>query len=196
MAEYKIDSKSKFYKPKTKTIMTYIGIIIGGIAGFLYWHFIGCASGTCPITSNKFISIGYGALLGSLLFSTISGFATKKNEAGSISQKDSGKSVKNINAEEMLSMISDTGIVLIDVRTPGEWDSGYISGTDKFIDLNSSDFENQILSLDKTKSYIVYCRSGNRSIKACEIMNKKGFSSLHNLSGGINKWTGEIKKDK
>ena len=191
------EKKQKFFNNhKTKTKMTYIGIIAGGIAGFLYWKFIGCASGACPITSNKFISVAYGALLGSLLFSTIAGCTTKKNEAGNFSGKDSGKSVKNINAEEMLSMISDTGIVIIDVRTPGEWSSGYISGTDKFIDINSEDFENQILNLDKTKSYIVYCRSGNRSSKACEIMNKKGFTDIYNLSGGINKWTGELKKDK
>ena len=53
--------------------MSYIGIITGGVAGFLYWKFIGCASGSCPITSNKYISVFYGALLGSLLLSTITG---------------------------------------------------------------------------------------------------------------------------
>jgi len=44
------------------------GIIVGAIAGFLYYHFVGCASGTCPITSNPYMTVAYGALLGYLLF--------------------------------------------------------------------------------------------------------------------------------
>ena len=44
-----------------------IGILIGGIGGFAYYHYIGCASGTCQITSNPYISVIYGALLGYLL---------------------------------------------------------------------------------------------------------------------------------
>lgn len=175
--------------------MTYLGIIIGGVAGFLYWKFVGCVSGTCPITSNKFISVAYGALLGSLLFSTFAGFATKKNIAGNVSGRDSGEAIKHISSDEMKSMADDTAFVIIDVRTPAEWSNGYIPGTDKFIDYNAGDFEVQIKELDNSKNYIIYCRSGNRSSKACEIMNKSGFTNLYNLSGGINKWTGEIKKD-
>lgn len=45
------------------------GILIGSIAGFLYWWFIGCESGTCPISSSPYISTLYGAILGGLLFS-------------------------------------------------------------------------------------------------------------------------------
>jgi len=49
-----------------KNLLRIIGILAGGIGGFAYYHFIGCASGTCPITSNPYISIVYGALLGYL----------------------------------------------------------------------------------------------------------------------------------
>jgi hypothetical protein len=42
-------------------------IIIGGTAGYAYYYFIGCVSGTCPITSNPWISTAYGALLGFLI---------------------------------------------------------------------------------------------------------------------------------
>ena len=175
--------------------MTYIGILIGGVAGFIYWYFIGCASGTCPITSNKFISVAYGALLGSLLFSTFAGSASKKRDEITASGKDSGTAYRNINADEMETMISDPEYIIIDVRTPAEWGNGYISGTDNFIEYNSSGFEEQIFELDKTKNYILYCRSGNRSGKACEIMSRNGFKNLYNLSGGIIQWTGEIKKD-
>ena len=43
---------------------TLIGIVIGGIAGYLYYYFIGCNSGSCPITSNPWNSVFYGSLLG------------------------------------------------------------------------------------------------------------------------------------
>jgi Family of unknown function (DUF6132) len=44
-----------------------IGIIIGAIAGWLYWHFVGCSSGTCAITSKPMNSSLYGALMGYLI---------------------------------------------------------------------------------------------------------------------------------
>lgn len=46
-----------------------IGVIIGSIVGWCYWYFVGCASGTCPITSSPINSSLYGSLLGGLLFS-------------------------------------------------------------------------------------------------------------------------------
>lgn len=46
---------------------TFLGIVIGGLGGFLYYHFVGCTSGTCPITSNPFGSIIMGGLFGFLL---------------------------------------------------------------------------------------------------------------------------------
>ena len=45
----------------------FIPIIIGATGGYLYYHFIGCVSGTCPITSNPYISTGYGAAIGALM---------------------------------------------------------------------------------------------------------------------------------
>jgi len=60
-----------------KYIIKIIAILLGGIGGFSYYYFIGCASGTCPITSNPYISIIYGAVLG-YLFSDI--FKKKKHE--------------------------------------------------------------------------------------------------------------------
>jgi hypothetical protein len=49
----------------------FLGVLIGGIAGFLYYHFVGCSSGTCPITSHSYSSIIFGGLLGYLIFSVI-----------------------------------------------------------------------------------------------------------------------------
>jgi len=47
--------------------LTLIGIIVGAIVGYLYYHFIGCASGSCAITSKPLNSTLYGAMMGGLL---------------------------------------------------------------------------------------------------------------------------------
>lgn len=51
-----------------KHLLQIIGVIVGMTGGFLYYYFIGCNSGTCPITSNPYISIIYGGVLGFLVF--------------------------------------------------------------------------------------------------------------------------------
>ena len=57
-----------------KKSMTYIiGAVIGGILGFLYYRFIGCAGGACPITSSPYISTLYGTVLGLLIGSLVAG---------------------------------------------------------------------------------------------------------------------------
>jgi LytS/YehU family sensor histidine kinase len=52
-------------------IITSIGIAIGAIAGYLYYHFVGCTSGSCAITSKPINSTLYGSLLGGLLFNIL-----------------------------------------------------------------------------------------------------------------------------
>ena len=51
---------SNFWKP-------FLGIALGGIAGFLYYHYVGCSSGSCAITGNPFMSTAYGSMLGLFL---------------------------------------------------------------------------------------------------------------------------------
>lgn len=52
----------------SKYKLTLIGIIIGAAGGYLYYHFVGCNSGTCAITSQPVNSTLYGALMGGLFF--------------------------------------------------------------------------------------------------------------------------------
>ncbi len=61
-----------------KHIIKIIGTALGSIAGFLYYYFVGCASGTCLITSSPYISTIYGALMGFLFFDM---FKKKEHEA-------------------------------------------------------------------------------------------------------------------
>ena len=58
--------------------LSLLGAILGAAGGYAYYYFIGCASGTCPITSNPYISVGYGALIGYLLLSM---FKKKEKES-------------------------------------------------------------------------------------------------------------------
>ena len=49
-------------------ILTIIGVVLGALGGYLYYHFVGCATGTCAITSKPLNSTLYGALMGELFF--------------------------------------------------------------------------------------------------------------------------------
>ncbi|HQZ25378.1 MAG TPA: DUF6132 family protein [Flavobacterium sp.] len=53
---------------KKTIIITGIGVVVGAIAGYVYYFYIGCASGTCTITSKPLNSTLYGAAMGGLLF--------------------------------------------------------------------------------------------------------------------------------
>lgn len=76
---------------------------------------------------------------------------------------------------------------LVDVRTNGEFQSGYISGAIN-IDIQESDFEQKIAKLSKDKPVFVYCLSGGRSAQAQKIFLEKGFKEVYNMQGGILAW--------
>lgn len=75
---------------------------------------------------------------------------------------------------------------LLDVRTAGEFASGTIPGS-RNLDYLSGQFQASLNTLDKNKAYYVFCRSGNRSGGACELLADNGFKA-HNLAGGIGAW--------
>jgi rhodanese-related sulfurtransferase len=80
--------------------------------------------------------------------------------------------------------------VLLDVRTPEEFQEGRIPHAIN-IDVTDGSFPKRVASLDKSKTYFVYCRSGGRSLQACSIMKGLGFTVI-NLTGGIMSWSGEV----
>ena len=87
---------------------------------------------------------------------------------------------------------ADDNAVLLDVRTIEEVDSGYIKDSVHY-DFYNPEFSSQLDTLDKSKNYYIYCRSGNRSGQACQLLSSKGFSGeLINLDGGILAWTGDL----
>ena len=78
-------------------------------------------------------------------------------------------------------------VIFLDVRTPEEIAQGFI--TDALTaDVKSPDFRERIQKLDKDREYIVYCRSGGRSVKASDMMLEEGFTKVKNMKGGYNAW--------
>lgn len=77
--------------------------------------------------------------------------------------------------------------VVLDVRTPQEFNSGYIKDAVN-INFNDANFNNEVAKLDKNKTYFVYCLSGMRSARAAAYMRSEGFKDVINLEGGMLAW--------
>lgn len=97
------------------------------------------------------------------------------------------KNYEDISVGEFHNLMLQPNTVILDVRTPGEFAAGKIRGA-RNIDLMARDFTKQVQNLPKDKTYLVYCRSGNRSGQACEIMADLGFEKCKNMTGGIMRW--------
>lgn len=99
----------------------------------------------------------------------------------------------NLSQEDWVAQLeSDENVVILDVRTEDEVNEGMIPNAINIDIHKGQEFISEIEALDKDKKYYVYCRSGARSGKACEIMNELGFAHAYNLLGGMLEWEGEI----
>jgi rhodanese-related sulfurtransferase len=77
--------------------------------------------------------------------------------------------------------------VLLDVRTPQEYESGHLSGAVN-IDYYAKDFRDQIGKMDRSNTYLIYCRTGRRGADAASILKGMGFNNTYNMQGGIEAW--------
>ena len=104
-------------------------------------------------------------------------------------KKETTEPIGNIlTVERFKEGITSDNIQLIDVRTAEEYFEGYIDEAQHMDILELEEFETQIQSLDKSKPIYLYCRSGNRSQKAAEILKKEGFIEINDLKGGYQAW--------
>lgn len=98
--------------------------------------------------------------------------------------------IKNITVEEAHTIIQNNensnNVVIIDVRTPEEFDQEHIQDASN-IDFYSDNFKDELNKLDKTRTYVIHCRSGGRSSQALDIMRELGFREVYNM-GGIIQW--------
>lgn len=94
---------------------------------------------------------------------------------------------KNLDVKRFEQMRGKTNVVVLDVRTKEEFDQGHIPGAVN-LDVRSPDFMEKVKKLDPSKTYLVHCASGRRSVTACEKLGTNQFKGLFNLEGGFNAW--------
>ena len=78
-------------------------------------------------------------------------------------------------------------LVVLDVRTASEFAMGHLAGAIQ-VDSYADDFETQLSALDRGATYVLYCRSGNRSGQTMPIMERLGFAEVYEVGGGIVAW--------
>lgn len=102
-----------------------------------------------------------------------------------------GKLYENVNVQQAKELIDNNEVVVIDVRTQKEYDEGHIPNATL---IPEDEIDNKMDQLDKDASYLMVCRSGNRSSNASEMLAKNGFTHIKNMKGGMNEWTYEVEK--
>jgi Rhodanese-related sulfurtransferase len=96
--------------------------------------------------------------------------------------------VRHLSAEQTKqALASDPSIVVLDVRTAKEHQAGRIQAGEN-IDYYGDSFREQLAKLDRTKTYLVHCRSGVRSGRSLPILKSLGFTNLLHLDGGFKAW--------
>lgn len=104
--------------------------------------------------------------------------------SGCASTAASDTAVTTIGAAELLEVASGSDVVVLDVRTPAEYAEGHVPGSVN-IDVSSPSFTEEIEALPKDATYVVYCRSGNRSADAAARMVDAGFTDVLNVDAGL-----------
>lgn len=99
--------------------------------------------------------------------------------------------LENIDTAKASVLVRDNAsnpdFKILDVRTPAEFAAGHIPGAVN-INIGSADFVSELEKLDRSKLYLVACRSGSRSARALDIMGGMGFTNVRNLFGGMIEW--------
>lgn len=98
---------------------------------------------------------------------------------------------EDISVEECYTLIQENknnpDFIILDVRTPAEYASGYIENAVN-LDYYENDFEETLDTYDKNKTYLIYCRTANRTASVMSIMQRLEFTEVYNMQGGINAW--------
>ena len=94
--------------------------------------------------------------------------------------------VNQVNTMEATRLMNE-GALMLDVREDNEWAVGHIPNA-KHIRVGQLSGQLGELGKFKDKPIVAYCRSGNRSARACAMLKKAGFDNTYNLAGGIMAW--------
>jgi len=100
----------------------------------------------------------------------------------------------NLDSAAFEKLINDElNAIVLDVRTQQENSQVRIPKS-VLIDIYNPNFLQKVEELNKTKTYLVYCRSGSRSYAACKQMKHLGFENIYNLKSGIISWGGRVEQ--
>jgi len=109
-------------------------------------------------------------------------------------QEEGGEAVPSyglISVEEARGLIAERlgneDFVLLDIRTDGEIEAGHIAGT-QALDYYAPSFRDELAQLDRERTYLIYCRTGNRTGQTLRIMEELGFEKVYDMDGGITEW--------
>ena len=102
--------------------------------------------------------------------------------------------IENISAKTAAGLIqenlSNPDFIILDIRTPREFDAGHIAGA-RNIDFYAKTFAQEVRSLDREKTYLIYCRSGNRSGQLMGALEKMHFKKVFHMRSGLVDWVGQ-----
>ena len=93
--------------------------------------------------------------------------------------KSSESVIQTLNSEEVSEIIQDESLIIIDVRTEEEYESGHI---EKAINIPYTEIESKV-NYDKDQAIAVYCRTGVRSSEAAKTLEKMGYTKIYDLGG-------------
>ena len=98
-------------------------------------------------------------------------------------------SAKDISVKDAAALVQNPpqGLTIVDVRTPAEFRDGHLAGAVN-MDFFGASFDSQILALPKDKPILLYCRTGNRSAGAYDVMEKEGITNILHMNEGITGW--------
>lgn len=98
--------------------------------------------------------------------------------------------IKRLNNDQFKKQMKKEGVIVLDVRTQAEYDSIRIEGSVLVNIQDTAGFNRKVNELDPGKQYLIYCRSGRRSMTAAKALKQKGFKHVSDLQNGISGWDG------
>ncbi len=103
-------------------------------------------------------------------------------------KSDLSENIEILSVEEYKKAVNNNDVQLVDVRTPREFRGGHIARAVNIDYFQGTAFEEAFKKFDKGQPVYLYCRSGNRSLKAARKLVSMGFEKVYDLQGGILKW--------
>jgi rhodanese-related sulfurtransferase len=98
--------------------------------------------------------------------------------------------VESITAAQLEAMMNDgQALVILDVRTAGEFTAGHLPGA---VNIPLADLSGRLGELEQDDRIVCVCGVGSRSAQAANTLVLNGFTGVHNLSGGLATWTGAL----